>query len=702
MLDILSVIYLLIFAASGFAAARFVLPRDRFTKQLAMGIAFGMVMLLWLPVLPAFLMGFNVAAQLIGLVIAAGLGVLFVILGKKKGAKTGAFKFREELPMLVACLPIILVGAVLMGNHYIVPASDGSLHVGQCTYGDLCMHLSFITSITEQKTFPPMYSILPDTRLGYPFLCDSISSTFYTLGAGLRFAVTLPSVFALISTVLGVWFLFEDWFKSKSAAALGTYLFFIGGGFGFWYFFDNAKTLSNLTMPDAWANWLKETLGISASVTAAHPVDMEKMLMEGWYKTPTNFVDNGLRWVNSIADMILPQRATLFGWSLLFPALQLLRRAAIDKEKKLFIPLGIVAGAMPLVHTHSFFALGLMSTVLLVSVVIMHFAGKADAAKKKEDGKAILFFLLYGLIAVVLASPQLFGFTFRQSSAGGFLKWHFNWCNESDSWLWFYVKNMGFIFLLMLPAFIAAKKETKLFYGGTFLIWAVSEFIVFQPNTYDNNKLLFVWFALTCGIVADFIITVWKRLREPTAREAEQGLKKAPIMKRIGFGAVFAMLIGSMMLSGVMTLAREYVSGDHIGIKDGKIQKIESGYQSVSADLVRATEWIKKNTEKDATFLTATNHNNAVAMLTGRNIVCGAPSFLYYHGVHYQDRYANVKRMYEAPSSYFERYAAEYGVDYVLISSWERSSYSIDMDFFSRLKQVYRDGGVTIYRVDTK
>lgn len=700
MLDVLSVLYILVYALSGFMAARFVLPKDRLLKQLAMGIAFGLVMLLWLPVLPAFVFGFNVASQILGLIAAIGLGVLFLLLGKKKGAKTGGFKFREELPMLICCLPVIAVGWILMGNHYIVPASDGSLHVGQCTYGDLCMHLGFITSISEQQTFPPMYSILPDTQLGYPFLCDSVSSTFYTLGADLRFATTLPSVYALISVVLGVWFLFEDWFKSKPAAFIGTWLFFIGGGFGFWYFFDNAKTLAGLTTPDAWANWLKETLGISATVTSAHPVDMEKMLMEGWYKTPTNFVDNGLRWVNSIADMILPQRATLFGWALLFPALQLLRRAAIDKETKLFIPLGIVAGAMPLVHTHSFFALGLMSVVLLISAIIMQIAKKATAEEKKAGWKAIRLFLLYGGIAAVLAAPQLFGFTFRQSSAGGFLKWHFNWCNESDSWLWFYIKNMGFIFLLMIPAFIAAKKETKLFYGGTFLIWALSEFVVFQPNTYDNNKLLFVWFALTCGIVADFIVTVWQRLREPTAKEAESGLKKAPLMKRIGVGMVCVMLVGSMLISGVMTVAREYVSGDHIGVKDGKIQNIESGYQVVSADLVRATEWIKENTAKDATFLTATNHNNAVAMLTGRNIVCGAPTFLYFHGVNYQERYSNVKRMYEDPARYFQKYAEKYGVDYVLISGWERQSYSVNTNYFTGLKAVYRDGGVVIYKVN--
>lgn len=662
-----------------------------------MGLSFGLALLMWLPALFAFVMGFTVAAQLLALGLAAAIGVLFAVLGRKR-AHTGRFKLREERAFLLTVLPIIFVGTVLMLNHNIVNASDGSLHVGQCTYGDLCMHLGFITSISVQKTFPPMYSILPDTRLGYPFLCDSVSSTFYTLGASLRFATILPSVYALVCVVTGVYMLFEEWFEKNSVAVLGTWLFFIGGGFGFWYFFDHAKTFETLSAGGDWANWIRETLGFRVTVNGSPTVDMEKMLLEGWYKTPTNFVDNGLRWVNTIADMLIPQRATLFGWALLFPALRLLRRASLGKEHKLFIPLGILAGAMPLVHTHSFFALGLISVFLIIALLIGQAAAK-DPEKKKQGNKVLLFFVFYGLIAVSLAAPQLFGFTFRQSSAGGFLKWHFNWCNQSDSWLWFYIKNMGFIFLLMIPAFIAAKKETKLFYGGTFLIWLLCEFVVFQPNTYDNNKLLFVWFALTCGIDAKFIVDTWHALRMEKSLSAdgkELVEKKAPILKRLAYGMVFSALIFSMLLSGIMTLAREYVSGDHV---NAGLKYEENGYQVVSPELKKLTDWINENTAPDATFLTATNHNNAVAMLTGRNIVCGAPTFLYFHGVNYGERHGRVKQMYEQPEEFFEQYANEYGVDYVLISSWERGSYSVDTAYFRRFEVVWHEGGTTLYRI---
>lgn len=207
------------------------------------------------------------------------------------------------------------------------------------------MHLSFITSISVQKTFPPNYSLLPGTPLGYPFLCDSVSSTFYTLGASLRIAAMLPALYAFLVVVLGVYCFFDEWFKNTRVSVLATYLFFIGGGLGFAYLFNNKQLL------------------------AGEGISRWQEMLEGFYKTPTNLPAEGLRWVNSIADMLIPQRATLFGWALLFPALQLLHRAVMQREYKCIVPLGIIAGCMPLVHTHSFLAIGIISAFLFVAAL---------------------------------------------------------------------------------------------------------------------------------------------------------------------------------------------------------------------------------------------------------------------------------------------------------------------------------------------
>ena len=135
------------------------------------------------------------------------------------------------------CCPLFLVGAYLFSTHILYPGSDG-YYVGQTTYGDLAMHLGFITSIAEQGTFPPDYSIFPGHRVNYPFLCEVPSSSLFLFGAKLRWAYLLPALYAYALVLLGVYFAFSAWLKRTDRARFATYLFFIGGGFGFIYFFD--------------------------------------------------------------------------------------------------------------------------------------------------------------------------------------------------------------------------------------------------------------------------------------------------------------------------------------------------------------------------------------------------------------------------------------------------------------------------------
>lgn len=634
-LEFAALLYLLVFAASGVCVSGLVFRGDRPVLRLWLGLVAGLVMLMWFPALFAFISGsFDIWAQLAALVLALILGAVCLRLGGRP-----RLSLAGERRFLLSILPLVLIGWVLMLNHVIVPASDGSLHSGQSTYGDMCMHLGIISSISVQQSFPPEYSLLPGTAIGYPFLCDSVSSTFYTLGAGLRFPALLPAMYAYLLVVAGAYLLFEAWLGRGGAATLALYLFFVGGGFGFAYFFD-----------------LSEAGGGGIS-----------QILSGFYTTPTNYTDKGIYWVNPIADMLVPQRATLFGWALLFPCLHLLYRAAILDEHRLFLPLGVLAGCLPLVHTHSFLALGVISLVLLIANCLSLRGG-------------LRLFLCYGLIAAALAAPQLLCFTFKQAASGSFLRLHWNWVNDKDSWLWFYVKNMGLIFLLMPPALACARRESRLFFAGGALLWLICELVVFQPNLYDNNKLIFVSYALMCGLTAEFMAKVWTALREGALRRA------APVLAAFTLTACF--------LSGGLTLAREYVSGDHLGLGGW----VESGYQVVSAQQRRLAEYVSENTEPDAVFATATNHNNAIAMLTGRSIVCGAGTFLYYHGLDYQPREAALKLVYEQPAEWLDFYAQEYGIDYLLVSSHERGSWAVDEEnFAAELDCVYSDGDLALY-----
>jgi len=116
---------------------------------------------------------------------------------------------------------------------------------------------------------------------------------------------------------------------------------------------------------------------------------------------------------------------------------------------------------------------------------------------------------------------------------------------------------------------------------------------------------------------------------------------------------------------------------------------------------VLAADYVKENAAPDATFLTYNNHNNCIAALTGRNIVCGSGSYLYYHGINYADHEAALPLMYEQPEEYFNKLAKRFNVDYVLISDAERANYTIDYDYFAEHFSVfYQNDSVIIYQVN--
>ncbi|HRX59054.1 MAG TPA: hypothetical protein P5075_09795 [Eubacteriales bacterium] len=626
---VFSFLYLALFIFSGLGVSRVLFYKDRPLVRVWLGLAFGMLMLIWLPALFSFIFGFVMLSQLLGAAAAALIGGVCWLVSSKKSLSVSPLK--KELPFLIAGGALFLLSLVLLSSHTIVER-DGALYVGQSTYGDLAMHLGFISSIAVQGTFPPMYSICADKAVCYPFLSESVGSTFYLFGTSLRFAVIFTSAFAFLLVILGVYCFFEEWLRQKRKAVFAMLLFFVGGGFGFWYFFDLLK---------------------------ANPDNLTR-LFTAFYETPTNFVSNGLRWVNPIADMMIPQRALLFGWSLLFPCLFLLYRAAIKRQTEAFVPLAVLAGGLPLIHTHSFLALGLVSAFYL----LRSFA-------RREGKKQYYGYLRYLVIVLALALPQLIAFTFRQT--GGFLKFHFNWANESDNYFWFYIKNFGLIALLFPVAFIAANKEERGVVGGGLLVWAVAEFIQFQPNTYDNNKLLFITFAFACGLVGSWLI------------DTKDRLMKGPVRNRVSIAVLSAVVCLVLFLSGVLTLGREYVSE----------------YQLIGSDEVLAAEYVEENAAPDATFLTYNNHNNCIAALTGRNIVCGSGSYLYFHGVDYSEHEAALPLMYEQPSLYFDSLSEKFGVDYVLIGNYERANYDIDYEYFSENFTVfYQNDSVIIYSVD--
>ena len=439
----------------------------------------------------------------------------------------------------------------------------------------------------------------------------------------------IPMFFAFAQVFCGVWFLAREFCRRKYAPVLAFLLFFLNGGLGMIYFLNGEYSLHDL--------------------------------FTAFYKTPTNLTEKGMRWVNVIADMLLPQRATLFGWAALFAVLYLLFRAVFRGDARLYLPAGILGGLLPMVHTHSYFALGLMAACWLIY----------SAVRDRLSREWLLGWLRFGLPAVLLALPQLFLWTFP--SVGGnehFVRVVIDWVNNGkEPWLWFWVKNVGLVFVLTPVALFSVSREQRAAFSGAIFIFVLCELLVFQPNEYDNNKLLYVAYAFGCFVCADALAGWLGKVRSPAAQ-----------------GVLLALTLFISSNAAVFTLGREVASGFP-----------QYGYELFSSDEVAAAEYIIDNTEPDAVFLTRDNHDNTVATLTGRNIVCGSSSYLYFHGLNYQDKQYLAEQMLTNPGV-FEANRENEGLDYVYIGYHERALAGVITEYLTENYPVsFTAGAITIY-----
>ena len=635
----LGYVVMALFLCAGLATADGVFRRQDRLVRVWLGLCAGLMMMMWLPTLLAFFLRFTVTAQWGALALSwlIALAAQLSARGKSRQAR-----LTDMPPWLLPALavPLTALGGILLYTHTLREI-NGALWVGQSTYGDLCLHLGIATSL-RNAAYPPDYSLLPGTLLGYPFLADSMVTTLLLFGAKLAPAFIVTG--ALMVALAASGFVLLAWRITASAPAtvLATLLMFVNGGLGFAYAMDRIGRDSA-----AWND-----------------------IFTGFYKTPTNQPDLNLRWVNVICDMMVPQRTLLCGWMAVIPALYLLSDALRSRRVRDFAILGVWAGALPMIHTHSFLALGLVSAGAMAHTVF--------SAEEGDRLRTLGRFAVYGLIAVLLAAPQLLTWSVPQTVRGGSLRLRFNWVNNMgdgrliDNYVWFWVKNVGLIWLLMLPAAMfddgrgaegsnALRRALGL---GALCVYVVAELIQFQPNEYDNNKLFYVAYMVMMPAMGLYLLEVFRRLR---------GLR--------GRTLIAAAFMGAALFSGALSIAREVVSS----------------YMLFSASEARAAAYIEENTPADAVFLTGSQHNNAVAALTGRDIVCGTGSYLYFHGIDYSLQQFDEARMLEHPAE-SDALFRQYGITHAYISSHERAAFQVDEAWFrDNCDLAFSDGDVAVY-----
>ena len=693
---LISCLFFFSFQLCGVLTAWRLLPGESGGARLLLGSMLGSVLLQWCPVPFSFFLGFTAASSFCGLGAAVLLCVLCLAVVKKgERVPLGFSAFARRKFLWVILLVLLLFWALVWRSFR---WENGRICSSQATYGDMSMHLSFLTSIARQGTFPPEYSLLPGFRLSYPFLGDSISSSlylFYHMAKGLtgfwvealKWSYFLPMAFAGAQVLFGGYLFVSRLLSDQRKADFAWTLFFFNGGFGFLYFLGSGKDFCRI--------------------------------FTGFYQTPTNYVEGNIRWVNVIVDMLLPQRATLFGWAVLFPTLYLLYRAVYEGEKRYFLYAGVLAGLLPMIHTHSFVAMALICGVWLLGFLLRELSWENWGARAgkllillglpvmwglqellRRTGKldspsllwtlcaaACLLLLLLGWLlwkrlrqgagrellstwgvllfsACVLALPQLCFWTFRQAGSDGFIRGHFGWSIGEDNYLWFYLKNIGLGGLLALGGLLTAKSREFSKYAPALVIWFFAEFAVFQPNPYDNNKLLYTAYLLLCCGASEFFFRLLRKIRLTGVRRAAAGAA-----------------VALCSFSAVLTVGREW----------------NARYEIYGDGAIALCEFVEEHTAPDSLILTDTRHNNEICSLAGRNILCGSSSSLYFHGLPYGKWEHAVELMYERPEEN-EALFREYGVQYILVSDFERSTYEVNEEWIAgRFSKIYDDGVRVLY-----
>jgi hypothetical protein len=535
---------------------------------------------------------------------------------------------------LLLCLftPIYLR---LFITHMLQVRADGGMYSGgESTSYDMAYHAAITNSFAYGANFPPVYTPMPPAPLLYPFLPDFLTALLVALGMDLHSALVCTAV-PLCLALTGIFYFFAlrllelaklsrlSEVRLGWIAATATLLFFLNGGFGFIYLWQDFRASG--TSPGHFI----ANLGVNY----------------------THVAEKGLVWPNVITDMLLPQRASIFGLSFGFIILTCFAIAwrntddptGADKHRNTPIMLGagILAGSLPWFHVHSYGAVGLISVVLFLL-------------------RPRRVWLVFWVPAVALAFPRFLELG-TQLGTTGFTRFQPGWRGQGEaSWPLFWLRNIGLPTVLIIPAWFAASRPLRLVYLSFLALLLVALLVVFSPNDYDNLKLMTYWYAGTCVVIAAWL--------------GRLATNRFGLVCSIGFVAL-------SILSGALALAYEWRASKLLFTRDE----------------IAAAEFVKNETAPRALFLTAPSLQQPVLSLAGRAIVRGPTAWLWSHGYSFAEREADVRAIYAGADDAVEllRY---YRVDYVYLGRHEVEDLRANRAFFdNQFPAVYRAVDIAIY-----
>lgn len=563
-------------------------------------------------------------------------------LAKAKGKAQGSRSIKV-LPFFYYAAWLLLL--VFFFDRAMIETEAGIFTGGSNNLGDLPFHLGAIFSFSEGMNFPPQNPNWAGARFSYPFIADLVTACFVKLGSGVRDAMLVQNVAWAFSLLV----LLEAFVRRvtglKSAAKLAPTLLFFSGGLGFIWFLGSTESLWNLTKD--------YTIG------------------------------EEFRWGNSLITLFLTQRSLLLGMPISLIVLGFLwsvfatERTEDRSDWRELIPpflLGLLAGLLPLVHLHS------LAVIFVVSAFVL-------AMKRNRWRELIAFAIGVCLIAI----PELlWSMTGSATRASEFIAWHFGFDAGQTNIVWFWIKNTGLLIPLIAfgiyvlyqrapikevptkpkkknrpvesPANTGNPTTLAYFYIPFLFLFVLANVTKLAPWEWDNIKVLIYWFVGSLPIIVFALNWMW---RQETAWRVVAGL---------------CVLV--LTASGGLDVWRT-VSG-------------QINYPIFSANAMELADRIRAVTPPRSMFLNAPTYNTAV-VLTGRRSLMRYPGHLSSHGIDYQQREEDVKRMYRGGPDALGL-LEKYGIEYVVTSPEERSL-TPNEAFFARFPIVAQYGDYRVYKI---
>lgn len=618
MANFLAVLFVVGAISFGFLSTYLVITQATLPLRVSAGAVIGLATLAWLGFLTSLIFGLTLLA--LGTTALLLCVLLFIALTQTNRQLLAAdwratHRSKGELLYYSAWagLLILLFGRVIMFTP------DG-LHTAPANnYGDLPFHFGVITSFAYGENLPPENPIFAGMRFTYPFLIDFLTAFFIRLGADWQvafFIENLPLGLALV----GLLNLLTDRLTSnRLAARLTPVIFLFNGGLGFLNFFQDLGHIST--------NFLQFITHLPHTYT----MNAELTLLANKYP---------LRWGNVFTTLLLPQRSMLFG--LPFGAMIITLwwmawgEGALEQERKRYLlAAGVLAGMLPMLHAHGFFAIMIASGVMAMTFLSLEWAA---------------FFIP----VAILAAPQALWLSGTQVRNTLF-KPHLWWEAGDANPILFWVVNAGPFIALFLLAMMSTKLSSarQRRFSLPFTLWFfLPNVVLLAPWAWDNIKVFVYWALVSAPFVAFALANLFSQR------------------------ALYARMLAVMMFicltfAGALDVIRALSPAENTGLFS-------------QADL-NAAELIRELTPPRARILHAPIHNSVVA-LTGRQSLMGYPGHLWTHGIDYGTRETEVQLIYRGGVTANEL-LNKHRIDYVVIGPVERSQLNPDENYFNATYQ---------------